>query len=96
MNGPSALVYSNCDTSLEDAEASFSNNRINGVISPIIFVDCIVRYGGGQLFPGQPVILQRSILKFTIPSLLPTEPAKMAMRTLTGADLNRDRVNLVL
>jgi hypothetical protein len=98
-NNLAGVVYSNCDVNLEEAESKFHNNiagnSVTSVTSPIVFFNCIVRYRGGQLFQGQSVVLQRSLLRLEI-SLLPSVPAIVVMKTLMTADLNQNTVKLNL
>src|ERR1700733_15397006 len=43
------LVVNGCEIDLEDLSQHFTNNTVNGVPAPFVFIDCIVHYSGGSI-----------------------------------------------
>ena len=81
---PGTIGFENCEMNLEEVASRFSDNRVNGQLVPIKFVNCIVRYSGGAL-PDEPLEFQKSIMIFNI-TTVPPRKAIAAMRQLAQAD----------
>jgi hypothetical protein len=77
------ITYRNCEISLEDAAHEFINVRVNGQHVPMVFVNCIVHYHGGDL-PDTRVLFYGSIFRFDV-LIVPSQNGRQAMRELAGA-----------